>query len=352
MAFSPATTQAEAGRCTERELREPVDECLADGRLNPAAVGFSRHPVHRCNLRGRFPRKKRWDYWCVTSDSCVLSITYTDLDYAGMVAVWATALDELRVVERQVTVPLAYGFSQPDTVAGGDIRFDRSGIALEILEEPGGTRLRTRLGAGPDRIEADVLVALPPGHETLSVVIPWDERHFQYTSKHNTRPARGELRIGDRRFALGPDGDAFGCLDYGRGVWPWRSAWNWASASGRQGDHVVGLNLGGKWTDGTGSTENGLCIDGRLHKLSEDLVWAYDRSDWMAPWTIRSPESGRVDLRFEPFLPRSAALRLGLLSTDLHVLFGRFEGRVVDDDGTTLSLSRLLGWAEEHLARW
>ncbi len=33
------------------EIVEPVDMCLADGRINPAAVGFSRHPVHVSNLR-------------------------------------------------------------------------------------------------------------------------------------------------------------------------------------------------------------------------------------------------------------------------------------------------------------
>ncbi|MBE2198896.1 MAG: hypothetical protein IAE79_09825 [Anaerolinea sp.] len=43
----------------ERELTALVDLCLPNGRLNPAAVGWSRAPLHRCNLHGRWPGKKR-----------------------------------------------------------------------------------------------------------------------------------------------------------------------------------------------------------------------------------------------------------------------------------------------------
>jgi hypothetical protein len=46
----------------ERELTEPVDLCTPDGELDPAALGWSRRPLHRANLHGRFGINKRWDY--------------------------------------------------------------------------------------------------------------------------------------------------------------------------------------------------------------------------------------------------------------------------------------------------
>ncbi len=336
----------------EREITEPVSECLDDGRLNPAAVGWSRRPLHRCNLRGAPLRKKRWDYWCVTTDTHLLSLTYTDLDYIGIADAWFLEYATQRVVEKMVVVPLARGFAQPDTVGGSPIAFERSGLRLDIREESDGTRLCAAFDTPRGPLDADLFVAMPPGHETLSVVVPWSARRFQYTSKHNTRPASGRVRIGGEEHAFGTHNGAFGCLDFGRGIWPWRSAWNWASASGVQRGRTVGLNLGGKWTDGTGSTENGLCIDGRLHKVSEDLVWEYDRSNWMAPWRISAPRSQRVDLRFTPFFNKPAAVNLGVLKTHLNVLFGRFDGVVVDDGGARIEVSGLIGWAEEHLARW
>jgi len=340
------------GRCTERELTEPVDECNPAGRLNRAAVGWSRTPLHRCNLSGSPLRKKRWDYWCVTTDTHLVSITYTDLDYAGLANVWLLDFASDVRWEKQAIVPFAWGFSQPDTVAGGDIHFAGQGLEIDVLEEPDATLLHVAFRDRGEDIAADLRVAKPPGHESLSVVIPWSDRRFQYTSKHNTRPATGSARAGGRSFAFGPGNGAFGCLDYGRGVWPRRSAWNWASASGVQRGRVVGLNLGGQWTDGTGGTENGLCLDGRLHKLSEDLVWTYDRAEWMAPWTIRTPRSKRVDLAFTPFHHKGSELDLRLVGTKLHVLFGRFEGTVISDAGETIAVSHLVGWAEEHLAKW
>jgi len=337
---------------TERELVRPVLECLPDGRLNPEAVGWSRVPLHRCNLRGRRLRQKRWDYWCVTSDTHLLSITYADLGYVGLVNARFLDFASREQIDRPMMIPFAIGFSQPDTVAGGDIRFVRKGLRVEVLESKQATRLRVAFDAKGHHVEGDVEIARPPGHETLSVLVPWDERHFQYTSKHNTRPATGHATVDGRVYRFGPENQGFGTLDYGRGIWPWQGTWNWAAASGVQRGRTVGLNLGGKWTDGTGTTENGLCLDGRLHKLSETLVWEYDRNDWMAPWRIRAPRSGRLDLAFTPFFEESMKLELGLIGNELHVCFGHFAGTLVSDEGEVLVVRDLVGWAEEHRARW
>ena len=60
-------------------------------------------------------------------------------------------------------------------------------------------------------------------------------------------------------------------LDVGRGRWPPEITWNWGGGAGRAGDHVVGLQIGAKWTEGSGFTENGLIVDGRLTKLGREL---------------------------------------------------------------------------------
>ena len=130
----------------------------------------------------------------------------------------------------------------------------------------------------------------PIGHETLNVVIPWSDIQFQYTSKQNTLPAVGYVQLDNERLEFASP--AFGCLDYGRGVWPEHTVWNWGSASGVQGGRTVGLNLGGQWTDGTGMTENGICIDGRLTKISEDVVFEYDRAAMMKPMACAHRSDG------------------------------------------------------------
>ena len=73
MAIS-ATTHA------ERETTAPVLLCGPDGRLNPDAVTWSRHPLHTCNLPPALARKKKWNYWAVTSEDLLFSATIADVD--------------------------------------------------------------------------------------------------------------------------------------------------------------------------------------------------------------------------------------------------------------------------------
>ncbi|NBM16756.1 DUF2804 domain-containing protein, partial [Streptomyces sp. GC420] len=256
--------------------------------------------------------------------------------------------------------PGGWGVRLPDTIAGapgspglvvGPERPVRGQVRIEIRDEDGATRLRARC-LSPDRlpVEVDLLVQLPEGHETMSVVVPWSERRFQYTSKHTARPASGTVRIGTDLLAFGED--AWGTLDHGRGRWPRTVAWNWGAASGRTGGHVVGLQFGGRWTHGTGSTENALCVDGRISKLGEELEWRWSADDHLAPWTVRTPGSDRVDLVFTPFHNRSTRTDAGLMANRTDQCFGHYTGRIRTDDGEVIAVDRLLGWAEDVYMRW
>jgi hypothetical protein len=190
----------------------------------------------------------------------------------------------------------------------------------------------------------------PQNHETLNVVIPWDERTFQFTSKQNTLPAKGTVQVGAETIAFAGE-QSFACLDFGRGIWPRDCKWNWGSASGKQGAHIVGLNLGGQWTAGTGYTENGICIDGRLTKISEELRWEYDRNEFMGLWRIAAP-SGAIDLSFRPFMERVAKSDLWLVKSEVHQMFGYYSGTVRPSSGREIAVDRMLGWAEDHVALW
>jgi len=336
----------------EPEITAPVDLCGPSGDLNRDAVGWSRTPVHRCALPAGWPRRKRWEFWAVTTDTHLLRVTYGCTDYIGTLTVSLLDYAVGERLEHASLVPLAWGMEFPESVGGSDIHFAAGGARVEITEEDGGTRLYANVDTRKMKLEAEVFVTLPPGHETLSVVIPWSDTSFQYTSKHNTRPAAGYVKLNEAAYVFSPENHAYGCLDFGRGVWPYNTAWNWAAASGLQGGRVIGLNLGGKWTDGTGMTESGICVDGRLHKISEDLVWEYDRRDFHRPWRIVAPQCKRVDLRFTPWIDEQQTIDLLAVRTELHWSLGHFSGFVVNDVGERIELRDLLGWAEEHLARW
>lgn len=343
---------SDPGACTEPELTEPVDLCRPDGSLAPEAVGWSRRPVIDCTLHGSWGRRKRWDFWCVTGPGFAMNLTYADVDYLGLADVWFRDLDAGDEATATAPVPLARGMALHPRAGQGEVGLATKALRLRFADDARGTTLAVSFHTRQGPFEAEVLVTRPAGHESLTVVIPWSERRFQCTTKDVSRPAEGRLRWGDRTWELRADGTAWGCLDFGRGKWPYRTTWNWGAAAGTCDGRRIGLQLGGRWTDGTGMTENALVVDGRLSKLSEELVWTYDTSDWLAPWRIRTPRSDRLDVKFTPVHDKVGRLQLGIASSRVDQCFGTYEGRIVPDDGQPLELSGLFGWAEEATWRW
>jgi hypothetical protein len=340
-----------AGLHHEPELTEPVRLCDLKGRLLPSSVGWSRYPLHTCNLSGHCLRKKRWNFWGITNDTCCFSVLLADLDYIGLAKAYLLEYETRRFIEQTVTLPLGRGCDLPET-ADRDVVFENKAMSVAFLDEQGNTRIRVQSPAfGGTSLSAELLVERPKGHETLNVVIPWSEHRFNFTSKQNCLPTSGTVSLGDEAFSF-ESGKAFACLDFGRGMWPYSTFWNWASCSGIQNGRTIGLNLGGRWTDGTGMTENGICVDGRLSKISEDLRFSYDPSDLMKPWTITAPVSGRIDLRLVPLFERVARTNRLLIYSEFRQVFGHFSGTLVPDDGQAIQVAGMIGWVEQHRARW
>jgi hypothetical protein len=163
-------------------------------------------------------------------------------------------------------------------------------------------------------------------------------------------PARGWVKYKDTRYELEP-GSALGNLDWGRGVWEYDSFWVWASASGFLADkRRVGLNLGFGFGDTSSASENCIILDGKVHKLGE-VKFSYDNHNFKAPWKMVSPDR-RLELVFTPFFERVAKTDALVLRSEVHQMFGRYNGKAVTDSGEVLEIKDLIGWAEEHNARW
>jgi hypothetical protein len=333
----------------ERELMAPVDLCDARGRLNPAAVGFSRQPLVRANLSGHWPRKKRWNFWNWIAPDFVFSVTLADIDYASFCSFTLTDFrDGAHWTGASYGRPGRFALAEH---VEADLAF--AGGGLEYANRVDGADLAVRFrgrAAGGVTVAADLVVRRPPGHESLNVVVPWTATRFQLNSKHAALPCEGEVGAGERRYVFDPR-TGFAVQDWGRGVWPYRSCWNWGVATGFVGDVLLGVNFGARWTTGTGTNENGILWNGRLHKLMEDLHWEYDPREWRKPWRVTAPHSGALDLVLEPVAAHTPRLDLGVLATGGVCAFGRWRGRV-RAAGRELAVDGLLGWAEEFSHRW
>jgi len=59
-----------------------------------------------------------------------------------------------------------------------------------------------------------------------------------------------------------------------------------------------------------------------------------------------------LDLTFVPFVERVATTNLLLIASEVHQMFGRYHGTVRADDSEIIHVDGLIGFAEEHHARW
>jgi hypothetical protein len=351
----------------EHEITTPGALLLPNGEL--AQVGWARQPLLECNLEQAafYPawkrplqrlRIKRWDYYAVFTPQRFFSATIADLGYAANVFVYTLDWQTNRLHEEGLILP------------SWSVRLPRGSETGETVFEDKQTRLRFNATAGTRQVSVDwpgfdggkgisarLALACPPEQESLVITIPIAGKRFYYNRKINCLPAEGLIHTGDVREVVDP-ATSSAALDWGRGVWAYRSYWNWASASGFLGDgRRVGLNLGCGFGDTSRASENALILDGKIHKLGAvkfDYAGAKEPGGYAKPWRFyaEAPGARRIDLTFTPFKERTATSNLLLIFSEVHQLFGRYSGCVTTDSGEVIQLDGLVGFAEEHHARW
>lgn len=297
-------------------------------------------------------RLKEWDYYATTTPEFFFSATVSHVGYIGLVFAYFIDFASKKQWGKTLVLPLGRGVRLPRSSDGGDVHFHQGKVSLSFLREPERRLLEVRwpgFARGVD-LAADLTVEQPAALDSMVIATPIGQRHFYYNHKVNCMPTEGRVVLGDREMTLTKD-RALTSLDWGRGIWDYRSFWNWASASGFLPDgRSFGLNLGAGFGDLSAATENCFYLDGRMTKL-EGLKFDYDPGDYMRPWRFVTSE-GRLDLTFTPFFDRQTKFNILLLKTRVHQMFGHYTGTVQTDSGEQIRIDKLIGWAEEHHAKW
>lgn len=345
----PTATPTASG---EISAAGPLDLCHADRTLNRAALGWSRQPLHRCTLHGPWLRQKRWDAWGIASPDYFVMLGVMNLDYANLAAVYVYDRRQNKLHPHSARHLGGRGCEHSDTVTGL-CRFEHPAaeVRIDSTERQITFRVRCPQSRGAEAIELEAVAQRPADLESLNLVIPWDDRHYHFTSKQSCLPTQGRLTLGGQTHELLPH-DTTAWLDFARGVWPYASGWNWAMCTSRTQGRLVGFNLGAGWTDGTGVTENALYIDGRVSKIDEQVRFSFDRRDVMRPWRIETLDSDRVRLDFTPCARRCESMQALLISGTLDQVLGQFSGQVIADSGESVAVDGLFGVVEDHRARW
>ncbi len=342
-----------------------------DGAL--AACGWATSLVRtydRDRIKAPKHRIKEWDYYLVNDGEFAVALTLADMGYVGLIS--ASVMDFAQATSHTASVitPLPLGrFKLPASSAEGVSTFENNRVSFRFEVEGGQRRIKVWFADFDDTDDLTFEAVLDDEpQDSMVIATPWaeDPLAFYYNQKIVAMRAQGSFKKGLLVHGFCP-GDSFGLLDWGRGVWTRDNTWYWAVAQGWQDGeggsqpteqaHRFGLNLGYGFGDTSAASENMVFVDGVAHKLHrvdfgilEKTGGAHakktaDRLQLMQPWHMTDDE-GRLDLVFTPLLDRTDWMDFKLIRTDQHQVFGRFDGFVVLDDGSTFKVANLLGSAE------
>lgn len=282
----------------------------------------------------------------------LVSFTISDIDYAGVIFCYWLDRKTGQFEETTVMTPLGRGCHLGQIVTNHSRFEGKVGHLDFIVTDPMGYELKVDFHTGKQEpILSNLKIDVPIDWESLNVVVPWTRNRFQFTEKLFGLGAEGEVQIGSRSHKFQKK-NSFAVLDFGRGVWPYFTKWNWASMSFRPNSkEVYGVNLGAGWTDGTGSTENGILINGRLYKIPSDVAFDFEKENPMRPWHLYTKDSKAIELTLHPTFHRSAKSNVGIIASSVDQMLGEFEG-VIRLGKKEYKIKKGLGWAEDHVARW
>ncbi|MCD6475808.1 MAG: DUF2804 domain-containing protein [Anaerolineaceae bacterium] len=329
-----------------------------DGTL--AQVGWSPQPMLDCNLEDAHfyslkflqgLRIKRWDYYGITTQKRYYSFTISDIGYMGVMFCYVLDFDSGEYEEETIITPFGQGVELARNSIKGACGFENKKLKLHFSVEGENRHIFCEWPEfGKAGLYVDAVMELPDAHQSMNIVIPIERKRFYFNRKINCMPVSGSVRYGGSTIELSPH-TALGNQDWGRGVWAFSSHWVWASASGFLADgRRFGLNMGYGFGDLSKATENAFILDGEVQKLG-NVKFTFDSQDYKQPWYMTADDD-RLQLTMTPFYDRVAETDLLLMGSSVHQLFGHYSGYVVADDGEKINIQGLVGFAEEHFAKW
>lgn len=333
---------------------------LLDKKGRLIQKGYATAPILKYRRRyvAKKHRLKEWDYYLVMNKGYALALTIAKS--CPLLLINITLIDLRSKNIKPITcVKLVSDrtLRMPESSCHGDITFKnkRTKLTFGLQENVRILLLNHKNIKGQSDIDVSMVLYNEP-RDSMVIATPFreDKRNFYYNRKIIGMRASGYVRYRNHTELFTPV-SSFGILDWGRGVWPYKTTWYWSAGQGIIDDRIFSFNLGYGFGDTTAATENMLFYDGIAHKLNGVTFHIPKNNrneyDYLKPWTITSTDH-RIEMIFVPILDRSTNLSAIVLSTNQHQIFGHFSGTAVLDNGTILYIKDLFGFAERVVNRW
>jgi Domain of unknown function (DUF2804), N-terminal/Domain of unknown function (DUF2804), C-terminal len=335
----------------QHEVTAGGELLTSDGRLREP--GWSRQQLQHWNAAQVHdaPKLRQWDFFSVMDDAKAANVTLVDLGFAQAATVGVVDFATGRKTETTTLKDPADVFTLSPAIEGAAslVQTGAPVLAFDTGADHSSVSIALPMTVFGAAASGALLIARRPAMQYLSLATPFagDAHQFFYEQKLPGMAADGTITIGAQSWTFA---GASAVMDWGRGEWPSSATWRWAAASGDAGGATLAFNLGEGFGDASAGTENVVVAADVAHKLGT-VDWTHDAQNPLADWTFRARD-GRLTLTLHPIAQEVGGLELGTKHSRLHKAYGRYAGSVVLDDGRTVAIDGMLGFAEEMELAW
>ncbi|MCL1837512.1 MAG: DUF2804 domain-containing protein [Treponema sp.] len=331
---------------------------VLDDMGGPQNFGWSRQPNFFYDPALVWAPRRRFsesDRYIVSNPTHIVTFEIRDDGYLGHVGITVISVkDKKRSTQIfQTLLPLG-SYEMPPGSQSGAIRYRRNKLVLDFAPMEGGVRIIKadipRFGHNRS-MRGELVLTEPPLAESLVNNLPWrgEKNAFRYSRCSPWFTVEGIIQFGTAEIVF-TSGNAWGILDWNRGVRPRADIRYWASSCGVSGGRLVGFSVGHNSADSSAGTENAFFVDGRLHKLDQ-VTFHIPPSNWLSPWRFTSNDN-RLEMTFTPQQERKDRSNVMFQSVTRRQVCGLFSGKAILDDGAEMDFRNITGFAERCKTRF
>ena len=327
------------------------------GQINEAGYAFSLiKKYNKENIKGlKHIKLKEWNYYIFLNETNGVCVTISNLSYAAMLSVTYLDFTINKYISKTFIklLPNKHKFKLPhnDTEK---INVKTKNYVFSII--PGSTEnsLYVCIPSFADGKKFIINLGFKKkADNSIVTVIPFQKPgDFYYNEKSNLLVTQGNVQFGNKiiDFPL-----SYGTLDWGRGVWPYKSTWYWSNLNVKTPDgDLLGFNLGYGLGDNSKGTENTLFFNNDIYKLNDvEFVFTKDNKnkiDYSKEIHLKS-KSGDIDLTFTPLFNRHDHINLLIIESNQNQVFGRFKGKIKAND-QEFEFNNYLGFLEKVINKY
>lgn len=355
--FYPPTIEGVSQSLPQTHLQASTNPIIKpDGSL--AFSGYSIEPVGTFSdleLQKSWWYKK-WDFYSVFHPNLTIAFALADLGYVGNAFIMVQERGSQAVTYEKLVLPFSEKIHLSQNFTFGSSSYSKGDWDFSFLNKD---KLQKEISVKYGAIlSANILYSRGEQQEGLSSYTPMNPAGdlFFYARKQYGYQLSGLISYKGKDYPL--EGIT-GAMDWGRGVWPYRSYWVWATASTYLPDgRLFALNVGVHHAKHAAATDDFITLGDKVIKLGvvtcpEAIADSPASTNWTIT-TLNTQPTAQYAVLEATFATEShydKEVNMWAIHSQLKQVFGEFSGKVTYEGGE-VTFSHVRGFLERHLMRW